>query len=263
MTSRSRPQGTPTGASTVLALAVVTLIGGIAAALPANVGMPSPSPALAGESPLAAPAPDAAPTPGPAQSAPQRQDQTSQQRTTTAGAAQERPTYPRPVEVPPPAVTDGIDVGEDAAPRPVRLRIPALGVDAPTIELGLRADRTLEVPVDADDTGWWTGGPAPGEMGPAVLVGHVDSRRGPGVFVDLKRAPRGTVVLVDREDGSTAHFVVERRGQFAKDDFPTEAVYGSTSSPRLRLITCGGEFDRGARSYTDNVVLDLALIGWS
>jgi hypothetical protein len=141
------------------------------------------------------------------------------------------------------------------AARPVRIEIPAIGVRAPVILLGLNPDRTLEVPTDFGDTGWWTGGARPGERGPAVIAGHVDSRTGPAVFYRLRELRAGDGVIVVRRDGTRVRFAVQRSGQYPKDDFPTAAVYGPTRGPTLRLITCGGDFDASTGHYVDNTVV--------
>lgn len=148
---------------------------------------------------------------------------------------------------------------DDDVAHPVQVEIPAIGVAAPVIDLGLNPDRTLEVPSDVDVAGWYTGRPPPGGVGPAIIAGHVDSRAGPAVFHRLRDLARGDAVLVRREDGSTARFVVDRVEQHPKDAFPTDAVYGDTDAPTLRLITRGGSFDRGRRSYDDNVVAFASL----
>lgn len=142
----------------------------------------------------------------------------------------------------------------DAAP-PTRVRIPAIDVDARMIPLGLRDDGSIEVPSEAEQAGWWVDGPEPGETGPAVILGHVDSRTGPAVFHRLRDLSAGDVVSVDRQDGTTVSYRVTRIEQHAKDAFPTQAVYGPTEAPVLRLVTCGGSFDRQARSYDENVIV--------
>lgn len=139
--------------------------------------------------------------------------------------------------------------------RPVHVRIPAIDVSARVIDLGLNDDGTLEVPDAFDEAGWWTGGAAPGADGPAVVAGHVDSRAGPAVFYRLRElVPGDRVELRDRR-GRRVQFVVDRVEQHPKNDFPTDAVYGDTEQPALRLITCGGAFDRSVRSYVDNVIV--------
>ncbi|MGY1730869.1 class F sortase [Geodermatophilus sp. SYSU D01045] len=142
-----------------------------------------------------------------------------------------------------------------AAAAPVRVRAPAIGLDSGLVDLGLDATGALAAPADPATAGWYTGGPAPGDVGPAVLAGHVDSRSGPAVFWRLRELTSGDEVLVDRADGSTARFTVTRVERHPKDAFPTDAVYRPTADAQLRLVTCGGDFDRAVRSYEDNVVV--------
>lgn len=150
-------------------------------------------------------------------------------------------------------------VTDHQAPKPIGIRIPAIKVDASMVALGLRPDGSIEVPTDYSQTGWWADGPEPGEQGPAVVLGHVDSRSGPAVFFSLTDVRPGDEVIIDRIDGSSVAYRVDRIEQHAKDKFPTEAVYGDTVEPELRLVTCGGEFDRSVRSYRDNVVVFATL----
>jgi len=138
---------------------------------------------------------------------------------------------------------------------PVRLRIPTLGIDAPLTHLGVAPDRTIEVPTDFAVPGWFDQGPRPGQPGPAVILGHVDSKAGPAVFYRLSGLPVGAEVLVDRADGSTATFRVRGTQHVAKTAFPTDLVYAPTLEPSLRLVTCGGAFDHARRSYVDNVIV--------
>jgi hypothetical protein len=168
------------------------------------------------------------------------------------------PAGPRP-----PAPASVIATAPLAAAAPVRLRIPAIDVDSALIRLGLQPDGTLQVPADGSVAGWFTGAPTPGERGPAVLAAHVDWNHAPGVFFDLRDLEPGDEVAVDRADGRTARFVVLGVEQYPKDAFPTERVYGDIDHAGLRLITCGGEFDRVARSYRDNVVVYAGLVGSS
>ncbi len=128
------------------------------------------------------------------------------------------------------------------------------------MDLGLRRDGTLEVPPQGFPAGWYTGAPTPGELGPAIIAGHVDWGGHPGVFHELRDLAPGDEVAVDRRDGSTAVFRVTRVEQFPKDAFPTAAVYGDIDHAGLRLITCGGSFDRRARSYDDNIVAFAELV---
>lgn len=143
---------------------------------------------------------------------------------------------------------------------PVRVQIPAIGVDSALIDLGLLPDGTLEVPSTAFPAGWYTGAPTPGERGPAVIAGHVDLDRVPGVFHDLAALRAGDLVVVDRQDGRSVTFVIDEVGTYPKDSFPTAAVYGDTAGPQLRLITCGGEFDDAVGHYEDNVVVFASIV---
>ncbi|MGW0362157.1 class F sortase [Streptomyces sp. NPDC002990] len=149
------------------------------------------------------------------------------------------------------------------ASSPVRVRIPAAGVDAsPVLGLGLEADGTVEVPsvADADKIGWYTKGVTPGQTGPAVLIGHFDTARGPAVLKDVSRIRVGDEVTVSRADGTAAVFRVRELEQVDKKRFPTAKVYGDTARPELRVITCGGEITDGHRP--DNIILYADLVGW-
>jgi sortase (surface protein transpeptidase) len=159
--------------------------------------------------------------------------------------------------------TDGVHSvrSYDAVAEPVRLRIPAAGVDTPLVRLHRAADGSVEVPTDFGVAGWYAEGPRPGQAGPAVILGHVDSRAGPAVFFRLKDLPPGAEVVVDRADGSTVAFRVRSTLRVPKLEFPTDAVYGPTLEPSLRLVTCGGRFDRAARSYRDNVIVSADPTG--
>ncbi len=141
-----------------------------------------------------------------------------------------------------------------AAP-PTHLSIPALDVNTDLINLATQDDGTLEVPKNFAVAGWWNQGAAPGDVGPAVIVGHIDSYRGPAVFYRLRQLTPGAQVTVARSDGSSALFAVDALREFSKEAFPTDLVYGATNTPTLRLITCGGSFDAQHRSYLDNIVV--------
>ena len=159
----------------------------------------------------------------------------------------------------PPAAAPGPAVAAPA--RPVAVSIPALSVAGPLEELVADpATGELAAPHDPARAGWYAAGVVPGDQGPAVIGGHVDSRSGPGVFFRLRTLRPGDLVDVTRSDGRTVRFSVIAVALYPKDRFPTEAVYGPTSGPELRLVTCGGTFDRSARSYDDNVVVDAALV---
>lgn len=143
---------------------------------------------------------------------------------------------------------------------PVRVRIPALGIDAPIGPVGTATDGTVEVPTRWEDVGWFDEGARPGEDGPTVLLGHVDSKAGPAVFARLPQAPPGTVVEVVGDRGAVTRWRVDRIEQHPKTAFPTEAVYLPALQPELRLVTCGGAFDRSTGHYVDNVVVAASLV---
>ena len=181
----------------------------------------------------------------------------------TAGYSGERPAaVTSSVSVLSPTLTAAPGVGAGvhlARSVPVRLQIAAIGVDTALMNLGLKADGTMEVPPRGFPAGWYTGAPTPGELGPAIIAGHVDMN-GPGVFYDLRKVKPGSRVTVTRKDGSTPVFRVTRVQQFPKDQFPTKAVYGDIDHAGLRLITCGGPFNRQSGHYEDNVVAFADLL---
>lgn len=143
--------------------------------------------------------------------------------------------------------------GFDPAP-PAGVEIPRLGIRSDLVDLNLNPDGSLAVPADFSRAGWWAGGHRPGSPGPAVIVGHVDSGAGPAVFHRLRAIEKGDLVIVHLADGARVEFSIDEVGQYGKSDFPTELVYGATGEAAIRLITCGGEFDRSRRSYEDNIV---------
>jgi sortase (surface protein transpeptidase) len=143
---------------------------------------------------------------------------------------------------------------------PVRLQIPAIGVSTSLVKLGRLPDGSLEVPKDWDTAGWYDQGPRPGQPGPAVILGHVDSKTGPAVFYQLRALRPGDTVRVGLADGRTLAFRVLRVQRYPKDEFPTQAVYFPTLHRELRLITCGGEFDYARGSYLDNIVVYATLV---
>ena len=155
---------------------------------------------------------------------------------------------------------DAVNDARMQAPNPAVIRIPRLGVEASIIPLGLQEDGSIEIPEDPEQAGWWLGGPEPGETGPAVILGHVDSQEeGPAVFFDLRYMKAGDEIHIDRVDGSTVSYVVDFLESHDKDEFPTDAVYGPTEQPTLRLVTCGGDFDFGVRTYEENVIVFASL----
>ncbi|WP_245821094.1 class F sortase [Geodermatophilus pulveris] len=148
-----------------------------------------------------------------------------------------------------------------SSPEPTAVAVPAIGVSSPLLALGVAADGSAEVPEEYERAGWFDGGGRPGARGPTVLLGHVDSTDGPAVFFDLRELRPGDLVEVTVADGTVARYAVAGTERFAKDAFPTAAVFGATADDVLRLVTCSGEFDRGARSYTDNLVVTAQRVG--
>jgi hypothetical protein len=154
---------------------------------------------------------------------------------------------------PPTLATDGA-----AAALPIWVRIPAAGVDSPLPAVGLDSAGALVPP--AEGAGWYAGGPVPGETGPAVLTGHVDWAGSPAVFARIDELTPGDEVVVGHADGTTTRFTVTGVGRHPKNAFPSAAVYGATTGAELRLITCGGAFDRAAGSYRENVVVTAVAL---
>ncbi|QUQ70873.1 class F sortase [Kutzneria sp. CA-103260] len=147
------------------------------------------------------------------------------------------------------------------ASTPVSVDIAKIGAHSSLVPLGLNADQTIEVPPVSTpmQAGWYKEGPTPGEIGPAVILGHVDGNKQAGIFFRLHELAAGDKVSVARQDGRTATFTVQKVELDRKDSFPTDAVYGDTSTADLRVITCGGAFDAKAHSYVDNVIVFATL----
>ncbi len=149
-------------------------------------------------------------------------------------------------------VNDVATVGE-----PKALEIPSIGVKSDLLRLGIAPDGTAQVPGDPQRAGWFSGGARPGDEGPAVILGHIDSRTGPAVFYRLRELVPGAKVTVDTASGGRVAFTVDRVQQVAKNAFPTGEVYGPAFGRQLRLITCGGSFDQSKGHYRDNVIVYL------
>lgn len=212
------------------AVAVVAVLGGVALATPGgdNAANPATSTAAAAAAPGTASAPPGAATP-------------------TPGRPGWAPTTPDPRVTGQPEARSALS--------PVSVRAPSIGMQSTLIKLGVDSSGVLIPPVSYDIAGWFTGGPVPGDVGPAIIAGHVDSVAGPGVFFRLKDMRPGDPVAVTRSDGSVVRFTVRRVESYPKTDFPTQRVYGPTPEHELRLITCGGVFDRSNRSYLNNIVV--------
>ena len=171
------------------------------------------------------------------------------------------PTQTAPASIT--AATTAPPVSLPASP-PVTLRIPAIGVSAPVIPLGRNPDGTLQVPplnqTGVEEAGWYHLGPTPGQVGPAVIAGHVDSYQASVVFYKLAALRPGDTVRVTLQDHTVATFRVDAIDQFPKGSFPTRTVYGDVDYAGLRLITCGGAFDPTTRHYLSNIVAFASLV---
>ena len=142
---------------------------------------------------------------------------------------------------------------------PDRVRIPAIGVNAPLMRLGLESDRSLQVPPNSYTAGWFTGGPQPGQLGPAVIAAHVHWNGVNGAFARLSELKAGDRIAVSRTDGSVSVFSVDSVEKFQKDKFPTSRVYGNLNYAGLRLITCDG-FNTHSHRYLANLVVFARLV---
>ncbi|MFI0272016.1 class F sortase [Streptomyces luteogriseus] len=179
-----------------------------------------------------------------------------------------RPTAAAPRPAPEPAAPAVRKPRPPAGLRPLprsratRLFIPYLRLDAPVMDLGLDRDRRLTAPPDDDPklVGWYRHGASPGEQGTAVAVGHLDTDSGPAVFAGLPELKRGRIVKARRADGRIAVYTVDKVKSYEKAHFPSQEVYGARGRPELRLITCGGSYDR-RKGYSGNVVVFAHLTG--
>jgi len=143
---------------------------------------------------------------------------------------------------------------------PVSVRASTVGISSSLVQVGLNKDHTIEVPTSYEQAAWYRFGPTPGALGAAVIIGHVDSYKGPGVFFNLGDMRPGQVVEVTRADHSVAQFRVDAINSYSKNLFPTEAVYGPINYAGLRLVTCGGTFDEKTKNYQSNTVVFATLI---
>ena len=232
----THPQGGRRGVLAAAATAVLAVVGVLALVLGlrGQDGPPQPEAAV----------PAGASTSAPATVTP----------TTAPPSATVAPTTPS-TATPSPTATDRIGPFLPAS-APNRIEIPSIGVASTSfVDLGIGADGSITVPGSADEVGFYTGGPTPGQLGPAVLAAHVDSKQGPGIFYRLGAVKVGDVVKVGRADGSTTTFRVDKVATYPKDQFPTEEVYrGDFTRSEIRLVTCGGPFDK-VKHYLDNVVV--------
>jgi hypothetical protein len=143
---------------------------------------------------------------------------------------------------------------------PIAVRIPAIGLSVWLTQLGLNADGTVEVPTSVKVPGWFSPGPSPGQVGSAVILGHVDSYQGPGVFFQLRTLQPGNQITVNLADGVVATFKVTSVVMYQKTQFPDQQVYGSSGSSELQLVTCGGTFDSQTGHYLSNIVVYSSFV---
>jgi hypothetical protein len=167
------------------------------------------------------------------------------------------PDWFRGADKPPPREFPVLDPS-----RPVHIAIPSIKVDAPVGRVGLAADGSIAVPPlqRHNEAGWFDQGPTPGQFGPAILVGHADTRTGPSIFHDVTKLRPGARVEVTRRDRSVAVFEVNSVERFSKARLPASRVYSDFSRPGLRLITCGGQWKGGSIGYADNIVVFASLV---
>lgn len=156
-----------------------------------------------------------------------------------------------------PLFTPGAPLAES---NPVRLRIPKMSVDTNFVFLGLLDNGEIAVPKGYTEVGWYANGPTPGEVGPAVVLGHVDSYEGPGVFISLGQLTEGDYVYVDRADGTTATFRVTVLERYNRNAFPTQQVYGDIDFSGIRLITCSGTYNQETQEYDRVLVVYGTLV---
>lgn len=159
--------------------------------------------------------------------------------------------YTQPATSMPPAAAVPAGLPRSA---PTTLSIPAIALVSDLVGVGQNGDGSLEVP-PGDTVGWYTLAPTPGEIGPAILVGHVDSIAGPAIFAGLKELKSGDDIQITRQDGSQVHFAVTKTAAYEADNFPTQEVYGNIDHAGVRLITCYGTFNQLTRHYSHNLVV--------
>ena len=174
-----------------------------------------------------------------------------------APAAPSAPPTPSATAAPAPAAPVAADATyvHPVGVEPAKLSVPAMDLSENLIPLGIQANGEMEVPVDYDDVGWFTGGGKPGGFGPTVIAGHVDSRSGPAVFFRLGEMVAGDRFTLTGADGADYEYEVYKAESYKKAEFPTVAVFGATTVDEVRLITCGGEYNTAIGRYVDNLVV--------
>jgi sortase (surface protein transpeptidase) len=189
-----------------------------------------------------------------------RSQRNAPQPSASAAGTLYRPTTPVTIPAPPSTAAPRVAPTRRTAPlipappAPASITIPSIGVRSSLVRLGLDSDGSVEVPTSFHVAGWYEHSVAPGAIGPAIILGHVDSKSGPGIFYKLGALRPGDRVAVQRADGSTVTFVITGVRSYAKAQFPTIDVYANTPTPTIRLITCGGAFDSATGHYLSNTV---------
>lgn len=176
------------------------------------------------------------------------------------GRSSRTATLVEPPQIPGPSTSAAPAGAADiAASKPIRVAISAIGVNSALQPLGLLKDGSLQPPADSAEAGWYSKGIIPGNVGPAVIAGYVDSMAGPAVFSRLRDLRLGDTITVQRQDGDVLHFEVDDIRAYAQLPLPSSAVYGPSSVPTLRLVTCSDALDSAGRSYLQNLVISAHL----
>ncbi|RZQ62108.1 class F sortase [Amycolatopsis suaedae] len=179
---------------------------------------------------------------------------------TLAGCGSDEAAAPAP---PPPPPAEAVPVTKPFdGLRPTQVRIPKINADSSLISVTVNTEGEMAVPSAKQpmQAAWYRLSPVPGETGPAILLGHVDGNKQPGIFFKLHELAEGDEILVNRSDGKELKFTVTKKQQVPKDRFPSDEIYADTTGPELRVITCGGVFDKEEHSYKDNVVIWAKLV---
>lgn len=240
MNPNTRGGGRHGTARAVAATVALALVGVLALVLGIRGSDGPPQPVAVAAAPRSTVAETAEPSPAPTHGP-----------KTPARPGTEKPTPAKKKAAPPPRIGQLLPASD-----PVALEIPSIGVKSTNfVDLKVAEDGSLDVPGSADEVGLYTGGPTPGQFGPAVLGAHVDSTKGPGIFYNLGAVKPGAKIHIRREDKTRITFVVDKVEVHPKDNFPTEQVYrGDFDKAEIRLVTCGGTFDR-VKHYLDNVIV--------
>jgi hypothetical protein len=216
----------------------------------------TPAPVAPTTAATTAPAAPAAPTATPAPPAPTTAPPAAPTIMPPTATARPQPTGPPPTATPEPAAAPQASAG-----LPQRIRIPRLRIDTSVEHVGLTQDGAMDVPKRYDTVGWYKLGTRPGEIGSAVMAGHLDSKTGPAIFWRLRELRPGDDLFVRSDDGQERRFVVQGTETYRFDDAPLERIFAAADGALLNLITCGGTFDRRSENYDQRLVVFAALAG--